>query len=563
MSNIVPDPEAASVADGDTLHVQFLADAAAELFMTLDVSASARDLANRLCGVLELGGFFYYRTVDAASRRMELASCRGIEVDAAASIRSIRFGELVCGTVALNREPAVLETVQASTDPKTRVLRRAGVRAYVCFPLLSRGTLFGTLSFFRRDADRFARSEVALLRAVCTLVATAWDRSRADAALRDSEARFRTLAELSPDAMLISVKSRYVYANPAAARLLGAEDPREVVGRSTFDFIAPEYHDAVRQRARRVLEERLSNPPFAYRALRLDGSGIDVEAASAHTIWEGGSAVQVVMRDVTERRRAEEALREAKDSAERANEAKTRFLSTVSHELRTPLTAVIGLADLMATEVVGPMTPRQRDYLNRIRISAWHLVAIIDEILTFSRSESGREEIRLSDVDVADVARGVVVMLGRQAQVRDLVLDIECQHDHIVSFTDGGKVRQILVNLVGNAIRYTDRGGVHVAVRADEEWFEFVIRDTGRGIPADRLDDIFEPFVQVVGPGELAAGTGLGLTICRRLASLLGGTVTVQSEVGRGSVFTARLPRRVGATDGTGSIGAVSVRLES
>ncbi len=244
------------------------------------------------------------------------------------------------------------------------------------------------------------------------------------------------------------------------------------------------------------------------------------------------------------RARHEDALREAKEEAERASRAKSQFLSTISHELRTPLTAVIGLADLLRREVVGSVTEKQRKHLDRISASAWHLVAIIDEILTFTRSEAGKEEPRLASVDVAAVARSVVEMLLPEAETRGLALRLGGAEAPLPAITDEGKLRQILVNLLGNAVRYTDRGGIDLTLAARPEWLEVRVHDTGVGIPAARLEDIFKPFVQVDGSSRRKrGGTGLGLAICRRLARLLGGDIGVESEPGAGSTFTLHLPR--------------------
>ncbi len=222
---------------------------------------------------------------------------------------------------------------------------------------------------------------------------------------------------------------------------------------------------------------------------------------------------------------------------------KSQFLSTMSHELRTPLNAVIGLADLLDSGVPGPVNPDQKKHLTRIRAGAWHLVEIIEEILTFSRAEADKVEVHREEVDVAALARGVVEMLRYEADAKRLALRVSGSDEPLVLRTDGAKVRQILTNLLGNALKYTDEGSVEVEVRRGAETIDLVVRDTGPGIPPALLDEIFEPFEQ--GPGAAArarAGTGLGLTISRRLAALLGGEVTVASTPGEGSAFTLRLP---------------------
>jgi signal transduction histidine kinase len=259
----------------------------------------------------------------------------------------------------------------------------------------------------------------------------------------------------------------------------------------------------------------------------------------------------IVMEELTSAQRVAEereqlldAERSAREAAERSSTVKTQFLSVISHELRTPLTAVLGYADLLEAEVPGPMNQRQREYLSRIRASTAHLVMIIDEILSFARAEAGREEVRLGKEDVAAVVRGVVGMLAGEARTRSLELTLDGAQHPVVAFTDGGKVNQILINLVGNALKYTEQGSVHVQLKASPGEVEISVSDTGPGVPADRLEEIFEPFVQLDQSNtRTRGGTGLGLAICRRLARLLGGEVSVVSQPGEGSTFTCRLPR--------------------
>jgi PAS domain S-box-containing protein len=248
--------------------------------------------------------------------------------------------------------------------------------------------------------------------------------------------------------------------------------------------------------------------------------------------------------DIHDQKQAEAELRTARDAAEGASRAKSQFLAVISHELRTPLTAVIGFADLLESGALGPLADRQRDAVRRIAASSWGLVSIIDEILTFSRTEAGRELVRPQVLDVVDVAGGVVDLLKPQAALRGLTLSFAADAPSISLLSDAGKIRQILTNLLGNAVKFTEAGTVRVEVsRAADDTAEVTVRDTGPGIPAHQLDLIFEPFTQ----GDQSntrekGGTGLGLAVSRRLARLLGGDVTVESEPGSGSVFTLRLP---------------------
>jgi signal transduction histidine kinase len=229
----------------------------------------------------------------------------------------------------------------------------------------------------------------------------------------------------------------------------------------------------------------------------------------------------------------------------------------MSHELRTPLTAIIGLSGLLEAEVAGPVTSAQKAHIARIKASAWHLVSLVDEILTLSRVEAGREEARLGNADLAAVTREVVDMLANVAHAKGLALIVHGASEPVAAHTDAGKVRQIALNLIGNAIKYTETGRIDVELRSDAREIILRVRDTGVGIPHERLEDIFDPFVQVEGSQRMEGSTGLGLAICRRLAHLLGGEVSVDSEPGRGSTFTLRFPRSLSSDQEPGDDGLV------
>ncbi|MBX6365407.1 MAG: GAF domain-containing protein, partial [Gemmatimonadetes bacterium] len=245
-----------------------------------------------------------------------------------------------------------------------------------------------------------------------------------------------------------------------------------------------------------------------------------------------------------ERARLYEAEQDARRRAEQASLSKSQFLAVMSHELRTPLTAVIGYADLLASGASGELTERQALQVGRIRTSAWHLVSIIDEILTFARMEAGREQVRLERIDAAQLARAACELLEPQARAHGLELHTDLPAEPLWIRSDPGKLRQILLNLLGNAVKFTDQGGVFFSIaREGDDVVAFTVRDTGPGIEPEQLERIFEPFTQADQSATRSkGGTGLGLTVSRRLAHLLGGDVTVDSTLEQGSTFTLRLP---------------------
>jgi PAS domain S-box-containing protein len=378
------------------------------------------------------------------------------------------------------------------------------------------------------------------------------ERTRAEASLRDAEARLRAIYDGTYEYIgLLSPEGTVLEANRASLEF--ARNTRDdVVGRPFWDTPwfnptpgAPDQVEAaVAQAARGEFvryEADLRRPTGEMRTFDL----------SLHPIRdEKGNVVFIVPegRDVTERKQAEQKARaeveEAYRVADAANRAKSEFLAVMSHELRTPLNAIGGYAELMEMGIRGAVTPEQREDLRRIQASQRHLLGLINEVLNYAKLETGTVHYEISDLRLDQAVSAAEHLVSPQARAKRIELVVNELGTDLIARGDGEKVRQILVNLLSNAVKFTDAGGrIEMSCMSAGAVATITVSDSGIGIPADKIETIFDPFVQVradlTRPHE---GTGLGLAISRDLARGMKGELTAQSVLGKGSVFALTLP---------------------
>ena len=377
------------------------------------------------------------------------------------------------------------------------------------------------------------------------------DRKRAEERLRQSEERFRLVVQSVRDYGIFMLDpSGHVISWNAGAEQIKGYTEKQILGKH-FSVFYPE-EDLLAGKPAMELRVAEAEGRFEDEGWRLRRDGTRFWANVVITPLHNGAGTLVgfakVTRDLTERREAEQrALADARRvaEAEAANRTKSEFLAAMSHELRTPLNAIGGYADLIALGIHGPVTDDQRQSLMRIRAAQHHLLGLISDLLNFSRIEAGRIVYDHDDVVLAQVAEAVTPMIEPQAAVKQITIKWQPPDPDVVAYADKRKVEQILLNLLTNAVKFTvANGSIEVRHFVDGDNAALQVIDTGVGIPPENLDAIFEPFVQVgrtlTSPQE---GSGLGLAISRDLARAMHGDLTVQSELGKGSVFTLTLPR--------------------
>ncbi|QYY34686.1 ATP-binding protein [Ruficoccus sp. ZRK36] len=444
----------------------------------------------------------------------------------------------------------VLGSQTGANPAESQFLAAYGIRSLFCCPIVFDKTCWGFMALEDCRVNRFWTEEQrAIIGASARNLGAAIKRNLEEVARRVADERFRAIFQLSPIGMVVQdMDGVFQNANQSFTNILGYPEGG-LVGHSYRDVVPADKMDEVdRERARLRAEGRYG--PLQTELVRKDGERVFVTIQSMR-IQTGDGEPQTValIQDVTERIKHEEQMRKALADADAANRAKSEFLATMSHEIRTPMNGVVGMTGLL---LESDLTAQQRDYVETIQLSGESLLAIISDILDFSKIEAGRMDFEQAPFNIRDCVEGTLELLGPKAAEKGLRMAYELAEGMPETFLgDATRIRQVLFNLVGNAVKFTEEGevSIHVSSTLNDEGYHDLsldVHDTGIGISQEQMGRLFKSFSQLdTSSTRRHGGTGLGLVISQKLLERMGGRIWVDSVVEEGTVFHVYMPLKV------------------
>ncbi|MDH3495370.1 MAG: GAF domain-containing protein [Gemmatimonadota bacterium] len=470
-------------------------------------------------------------TFDETQQTLVVAASHNLETDAVGT--RMRLGEGAMGHVAKTHEPLIIPRYQ-EWQGRSPQYTQSSVQAVMAAPLLIGNRLVGAIASVHSDPHRvFGPEDLRLLQLFAPQAAIAIENARLYAA---QQRYFESLVLNNPVAIAnLDLDFNIVSCNPAFERLFGYTET-EIIGQNLDRLVTTEATLAEAQSyTGEAVEGRTAGGTGKRR--RKDGSFVDVEIFAIPVfVGEARVGMMGLYHDITE-------LLQARREAEAANSAKSQFLASMSHELRTPLNAIIGYSEMLQEDATDAGQPAFVPDLEKIHAAGQHLLALINDVLDLSKIEAGKMELFVEEFDVPEAVTGVATTVRPLILKNGNTLVVEGAAAAGRMRSDATRLRQILLNLLSNASKFTEGGTITLAVARAAGWVTFQVRDTGIGMTAEQRDRLFEAFTQAeASTAAKYGGTGLGLTISRRFCQMMGGDITVASTPGQGSTFTVRLP---------------------
>lgn len=465
----------------------------------------------------------------------------------------IPIGKGISGHVAKIGEPLLIN----DTESDDRYIPDLGsMFSEICVPIIDKGRLLGVIDCENQSKNHFTQEHLELLTTIASMLASRlaqWNvleqLENTQIELAESEEKYRLLFEKSEDPMMLLTKNKFELCNDAAARVFEYAHSQEMQNIHPSDASPPMQPDAQTsfEKAEQMMQIAINQGVHRFEWIHRKKTGEDfpMEVTLTKVPYKGQPALYAVCRDITERKKMDIALHQAVEKANDANQSKIKFLANMSHELRTPLNAIIGFAEMMTEKVFGPLgADKYEDYADNIHKSAKYLSNMINDILDLSVINSSENKINKCDVVIDEIITDCFAMISKLASDKGVDFTHDIQHGLEPVFADEQELKQILINLLANAVKFTPAGGsICLCVHAEKNHHVFKVTDTGCGIPEARLNTITDRFDRgQLDPFQAIEGTGLGLAIVKSLVELHHGTLKIKSIVEKGTSVTFTIP---------------------
>lgn len=547
------------------------------VYSSLDTETVAQSAVHAMMSYSKSPAVAFF-LINKEQYRLEMLFAEGFDEETLKKASTLPLEGSLTGKAIKERQ--VLSTTDLASDerlePSVRnALDQEKMQSVCSVPILARDEVLGAMNLIHKSRYSIDELEKETLMSIGKTIGLAManaiqvtriqreieERREMEKALRENEIKYRNLVERANDGIVILQHGLIKYANPSAVRLSG-QDEKEFIGRPFTEYLHPDEKVKIEDLYKSRMAGEMADSIYETVFLRKDGKAIFAEVNAGKTTYLDRPADMVIIRDISERKRAERDLKKAYDQleikvaertselavakykAEESDRLKSAFLASMSHELRTPLNSIIGFTGIILQELVGPLNEEQIKQLSMVKDSAHHLLSLINDVLDLSKIEAGQFNVASELFDMKDILDSVTGSVAPMAGKKRLSVESDISPSVPSIKSDKRRVEQVLLNLVNNSIKFTEKGGVKVNCYTDGDWIITSVKDTGIGIKSEDRAKLFRAFQQIeTGLSRRFEGTGLGLSICKKLIGLLGGEIYAHSDgPGKGSTFIFKLP---------------------